>query len=1333
MSLLNDSYVELPSVKDTQSYANDMNVMKRSGILENVSFDKILQRIRNLGDLKTIDYGELTNIKYTQLVMKVISQLYDGIQTSHIDELSAQQCASMSTIHPDYGELSSRIVVSNHQKNTSGSFSKTMDALYHFHDHIGKHCPIISDTLHNISVRHKEILEREIDYDRDFIIDYFGFKTLERAYLMRVKNIIVERPQDMWMRVSIGIHGEDIDSAIETYHLLSQKYFIHATPTLFNAGTNRPQLSSCYLLALEEDSIKGIYNTLGDCAAISKWAGGIGLHIHNVRATGTHIRGTNGTSNGIVPMLRVFNNTARYVDQCIDPETILYTTDGPKQIRHCVSGKTSIFTTNGPEIIENVLEHPYNDEVIYMSTYDSYRFNKLMITPEHPIYVLRDISNHLDFDAIKQQLTHHTIKPEWIDANDVEKDDFMILKIPEYEKDIDSISKEDCHMYGILLATGNMTNNLIITHVNLRTEEHSELIQFVKHYLTLYCIDYDEKIINETTTSVSQISWNRTIQLPFRYHSLYDENENKRIQAEWLNLPISKSKHIIEGLIKSGGCIEKDITFVSTSNNLVESIRYLLLRMATPTSVKSDIGYIETRNGNISYVVKIPITTSIGELLDIETNVSDTFFVYDYLIYLRISSIQKSKYTGTLYDLQMKDTHNYMTNHGIVHNGGGKRNGSFAMYMEPWHADIRDFLELRKNHGDEERRARDLFYALWIPDLFMERVKSGGNWTLFCPDKCPGLSDAYGEKFNQLYETYEKRGLGNETILARDLWFSILDSQIETGTPYLLYKDACNEKSNQKNLGVIKSSNLCTEIIEYSDKDESAVCNLASIGLPRYVVPSKKIDSIEKVVLYGKEGCPYCVMSKAFLKRYNIEYDEIVLDDDKERKAFYKEQSRVVGIDIHSVPVLYVNDKFIGGYTELVSYLRPRFDFDKLLEVVGVVTRNLNKIIDINFYPTTKTRRSNKRHRPIGIGVQGLADVYAMMGYTFDSPEAVELNKAIFETIYYGSMCESNELSKSRCVLSCLKDTYNENWKFASPPKEYYDTPEDKPNMNGALCNKYELVGDTELNRLNTQVVLNMYRPTPEEIMRDVDVDQYGSYSSFKGSPLSQGLFQFDLWNKERTRDSEKTIFSKLVDYDWDVLRDSVMKYGVRNSLLLAPMPTASTSQILGNNECFEPFTSNIYARRTIAGEFVIVNKHLMRDLTDLGWWNEENKNKIILNKGSIQACEDIPKFIRDKYKTVWELSMKTLIEHARDRGRFICQSQSMNLWMENPTYDKLTAMHFYGWQQGLKTGIYYLRTRAKAAPQQFTIDPNMKGNGNGNVTLKVEEKEESTCESCSG
>lgn len=790
----------------------EMRVIKRDGRLEEVSFDKILRRVKSIGNEANL------SLNYTQFVMRVIDQLHDKITTHQIDELAAEQCASLVTTHPDYGVLASHIVVSNMHKQTPETFSAAMKTLSSFVNKSGKETSLLDENVYRFIEFNQDTLNSAIVKKRDYLLDYFGLKTLERSYLMSVNGVRIETPQYLFMRVACGIHvpkeidmcwtqqtvNEEIVKAIlETYDLMSQKYFIHATPTLFNAATPRPQLSSCYLVAMEDDSIEGIFNTLKDCASISKWAGGIGLHVHNIRPSGSHIRGTNGNSNGLVPMLRVFNSTARYVDQ-----------------------------------------------------------------------------------------------------------------------------------------------------------------------------------------------------------------------------------------------------------------------------------------------------------------------------------------------------------------GGGKRNGSFAIYLEPWHADVFEFLELRKNHGDEETKARDLFYAMWVPDLFMERVKADAEWSLFCSDQCPGLADVYGDDFKALYEQYEREGKARETVKARKLFMAILDSQMETGTPYLLYKDAANSKSNQKNLGTIKSSNLCTEIIEYSDSTETAVCNLASLSLPRFV------------------------------------------KDDK------------------------------------------TFDYDKLVEVTRVVTRNLNKVIDVNFYPTEKTYRSNMRHRPIGIGVQGLADVFAKMDLPFHSDQARIINKDIFEAIYYGSVSASMELAKA-----------------------------------------------------------------------------LGPYESYKGSPASQGVLQFDMWNvKPSSR------------FNWTALKRDIAKYGMRNSLLVAPMPTASTAQILGNNEAFEPFTNNIYKRRTLAGEFLIANKYMMKDLLDLGLWSKELKDNIIENNGSIQHVDGIPEHIKLKYKTVWEIPMRHVIDMAADRGAFICQSQSMNLWVEDPTYPVLTSMHFYSWQKGLKTGMYYLRRKPKHNPQQFTIVPKQQRQDSGS---QVDDEE--GCLMCSG
>jgi len=798
---------------------DDMMVIKRSGNSEVISFDKILRRIKKLGQEANIVQKspsmEKIGINYTSLAMKVIEQLYNNIHTTKIDELAAEHCAAMSSTHIDYGTLAGRIVVSNHQKNTTSSFYATTYNIYNslLDDDTGE--SLLNYEYFTTVAEYREEFDAMIDYDRDYLIDYFGFKTLERSYLLRVNDKSVERPQHMWMRVAVAIHGDDLIKVRETYDLMSMKYFTHATPTLFNAGTRHQQMSSCYLLAMEDDSLDGIFNTLHDCARISKWSGGIGMHVHNIRSSGSLIKGTNGRSGGLMPMLKVFNDTARFINQ------------------------------------------------------------------------------------------------------------------------------------------------------------------------------------------------------------------------------------------------------------------------------------------------------------------------------------------------------------------GGKRNGSFAIYLEPWHADIETFLDMKKNHGDEEKRARDLFYGLWVPDLFMEKVKLDKEWCLFCPNTCPGLSDVVGIEFQEKYEQYERDEMQVKKVKARELWYRILDAQMETGTPYLLYKDACNQKSNQKNLGVIKSSNLCCEIIEFSDKNETAVCNLASIALPSFV--------------------------------------------NKETREF---------------------------------------DYDKLHKVSQVVTENLNNVIDLNFYPTDKTITSNDKHRPIGIGVQGLADAFVLMDVAFHSEEAKKINTQIFETMYHGALTQSNEIS-IRC----------------------------RENMVSVEDN----------------VPLSLTA---------------GAYTSFVGSPLSMGQFQFDMWDVEP---SDR--------YDWDTLRASIVEFGTRNSLLMAPMPTASTSQIMGFNECFEPFTSNMYSRRTLAGEFVVTNKYLMRELIDLGIWSEQIKNSIIANKGSIQHLTQIPQHVRDKYKIAWEIPMRHVIDMAADRGAFICQSQSMNLWMEDPTYAALTSMHFHSWNKGLKTGMYYLRRKAKHQAQQFTIGPE---------TVQKEKQEEDICEMCS-
>jgi ribonucleoside-diphosphate reductase alpha chain len=788
-----------------------MYVVKRDGRKEAVKFDKITARIVKMC------YGLDPLVSPEAVAMKVIEGIYDGVTTTVLDNLAAEVAAAKTIDHPDYALLASRIAVSNLHKETKKTFSEVIEDMFKYMDpKTGQNASLVAEDVYNVIMENKDALDSSIIYDRDFRYDYFGFKTLTRSYLMKLEGQIVERPQQMLMRVAVGIHKANVQEAIKTYNLMSEGWFTHATPTLFNSGTPKPQMSSCFLLTMKDDSIEGIYDTLKSCAQISQSAGGIGLAIHNIRATGSYIKGTNGTSNGIVPMLRVFNDTARYVDQ-----------------------------------------------------------------------------------------------------------------------------------------------------------------------------------------------------------------------------------------------------------------------------------------------------------------------------------------------------------------GGGKRKGSFAMYIEPWHADVFDFLDLKKNHGKEEQRARDLFYALWIPDLFMKRVKENGEWTLMCPHECPGLSDTHSAEFEELYTRYEKEGKGRKTIKAQDLWFKILESQIETGTPYMLYKDAANAKSNQQNLGTIKSSNLCTEIIEYTAPDEVAVCNLASLALPKYVLDN------------------------------------------------------------------------------------GTFDHDKLFEVTYQATINLNRIIDENYYPVEEARNSNMRHRPIGLGVQGLADAYILMGLPFESEEARTLNREVFETIYYASMTASKDLAKVE-----------------------------------------------------------------------------GPYQSYAGSPVSKGIFQFDMWGV--------TPSSR---WEWDVLKEEVIKHGVRNSLLLAPMPTASTAQILGNNECFEPYTSNIYTRRVLSGEFIIVNKHLLKDLVKEGLWNKEMRRKIMQENGSVQNINEVPQRLKDLYKTAWEISQKAIIDQAADRGAYICQSQSLNIFMENANFGKLTSMHFYGWEKGLKTGMYYLRTKAATDAIKFTVDKAVVAEPEVSIAIIEEQQaaiacsldDPENCEMCSG
>jgi ribonucleoside-diphosphate reductase alpha subunit len=1128
-----------------------MYVEKRDGAREPVSFDKVLARIRKAGRGLSVDV--------TRLAQLVIAEIHDGVKTSELDELAARLAISYMTQNPDWGTLAAQIIVSNCQKNAPATFTSAMEELAALTDSQGRPSPALHEEVIAFIRANADALNAIVRPANDFLLDYFGFKTLEKAYLMKGRNRrIVETPQYMWLRVSVGIHYRWPDALTrieETYALMSAKAFTHATPTLFNAGTPRPQLSSCFLVAMKDDSIEGIFDTIKECAQISKYAGGIGLHVHNIRAQGTSIAGTQGTSNGLVPMLRVFNNTARYVDQCFLPGTLVYTENGPRNIEDIGVGDKVLTSTGSYETVNRPLRHDYSGPVMRITIKNG--MDPILVTPEHNVLALTDQAKMLNHSVITNRLEKGLKEVDWVDVKDLHEGDFLAFKIPTYEKDIPSISEADCRLYGIMLGDGYISDS--VSGVTMNTNTKAEGIAFVKEYFGSRGI----KLYIDEQPNVTRVRWSTTsTDFKFTHSQLYNGADEKCMTPAFLHLPKNKILQVLRGIIETDGCVgTKEISLEMTSKSLLEQVRYLILRLGGLTS-----GYSRNRIGQVSpyknittrlpsWCIRIPRLPEIMEMFPSAPK-SDyfTFFRYEDMLLSRIDSIEEDVYEGVVHDFEVDTTHDYTVAHmGIAHNGGGRRNGSFAIYLEPWHADIQSFLKLKSNTGSEEERARDLFYAMWVPDLFMKRVEAGGDWSLFCPHEAPGLADAYGPEFEALYTRYEAEGRARRTVPAQKLWSEILVSQIETGTPYLVYKDAANAKSNQKNLGTIKSSNLCSEIIEYSSPDETAVCNLASIALP-----------------------------------YFLETDP-------------------------------------SG--------NRHFNFDKLRAVVSVIVRNLNRVIDINYYPTPETKRSNMRHRPIGIGVQGLADVFAMMGMAWETPEAARLNQEIFENIYYAAVEESH--------IQALQD---------------------------------------------------------------------GPYETFRGSPASQGLLQPDLWSAD-SFDGGKRVGPLCYSQhylDWTSLRTKVARDGLRNSLLLAPMPTASTSQILGYNECIEPFTTNIYTRRTLAGEFIVVNRHLVADLIATGLWTPELKERIIAANGSIQQIPEIPVHLKERYKTVWEIKQKTLIDMAADRGAYVCQSQSLNLFVQDPTIAKLSSMHFYAWRRGLKTGIYYLRTKSAVQAIKFTVDPSL-------------------------
>jgi ribonucleotide reductase alpha subunit len=1263
-----------------------MRVQKRDGSFETVSFDKVLNRILNL--------SKELQVNSHDIAQKVCSRIFDGVKTSELDELAARMCCSLIVNHPDYGILASRIIISNHHKNTSPSFSETISLMYH------NEVPLISQHLYKTVMAHKEKLNSYIDYSRDYDFDYFGFKTLERAYLTKVNDVIVERPQHLFMRVALGIHGEDIKDALETYDGMSKRFFVHATPTLFNSGTNVPQQSSCYLIAMEEDSIDGIYNTLKDCALISKYAGGIGVHIHNVRSRNSIIRGTNGKSTGIVPMLRVFNNTARYVNQCFRGDTIVYGKSGAVRMEEIKVGDELVTLDGTFKPVLQIAKNHVEKQILKIETVNSLK--PIHVTKEHQVYSLSAQRLGLNNNQIIQRMEDGLIKPSFIEADLLKEGDFVTFPIPKHIQNYPDYDTDFFRYYGILICRGVINGKKIVLDFDNTAKNDCQTLTFVKDYLKHQGIEFDEQSEND-----------------FTIIQLYDDTllldiQTNFISDKYLHLPLDKTKALIRGICETRALswTDEKTTILCCSEGFTYQMRYLLLRC----------GVMASSGGNSNSIV-VP-----HSIFSDNPNVSNDYFEYDGSLWTRIRSIEEVEHSGYVYDFNMQDNHNYLTDMGLVHNSG-RRNGSIAVYLEPWHADIEPFLEMKKNHGSEEERARDLFYALWIPDLFMERVRDNGIWSLMCPDECRGLSDVYGEEFKTLYERYESEGKFRKQLRAQELWQKILQSQIETGTPYMCYKDAANRKSNQKNLGVIKSSNLCVSgdtqiltsngyfpikdlvdqevevwngeefsstIVRQTGVNQKLITVRMSNGLSLRCTPYHKfiIDNglVEAKDLSIGMNVPTFKLPDNQLVE-GLQVSSIEDNNEYEDTYCFNEQKLHQGIfngilTGQCSEIMEYSDKNESAVCNLASISLPTYvktnengqkyyDFNELHAKVKIVTKNLNKIIDNNFYPTGKTELSNYRHRPIGIGVQGLADAFVLMRMPFDSPEASRLNREIFETIYHSALEASMELSKKR------NEWYREN--------------------NEKL----------------------QFHPCEKEALSDPNFPP-GAYSTFVGSPASQGLLQFDLWG---VQPSDR--------YDWASLKADIQTHGLRNSLLLAPMPTASTSQILGFNECFEPFTSNLYKRKTLAGEFIIVNKYLLNDLIQLGLWNSEMKDHLIVNEGSVQGIPGLPQEIKDLYKTVWEIKQRVIVDLAADRGAFVCQSQSMNVFMDAPDTKKLTSLHFYAWQRGLKTGMYYLRTKPKATVQQFTIDPSKsKSNIERNSPKRpVEEPvdwENQGCTSCS-
>ena len=1485
-----------------------MRVIKRNGRFEEVQFDKITERIRLLSKDLSIDPVNVARM--------VCSQIVDNIKTSELDILSANVCASLSVQEPEYEILGSRLLITNHEKETDLDFVTVVRQLQNNKDILDEPSPILNDEFVNYIEKNADKVSQHflqcISNTPLYQMSMFGWKTLCRSYLMKSNRKIVERPEHLFYRVALFLHYPNLEKTQESYSHLAQGHFIHATPTLFHAGTKRAQMSSCFhgdtlvntlrgpvpirdvligdevithtgkakkvvqthenlingrrlfkvcfkqtpsfivtedhplyiynthtkeigwkdVINLEEndyvmipnyngditdpvidvqkllskyniedddidyiyfqtyeclkrqihinecfmkflaiflitgnfdrnndgnicglsmfhdnidickellrdmeidvkpsysndmitlsspilgllfynfitdfkhipkeiyrystnlinvfvdgltevtddnnicsisktlledifslcrlhgittvsihkfykqeeqaiitidnntfvkfdckseiksiderfvftlgveddhsysvegiiakncflmgteDNVDGIYKTITDVAKISKWAGGIGVHISNIRAKNSYIRGTNGQSNGIMPMLRVYNDTSRYIDQCVHGYTKVYTKNGVKPIYLLEPGKDEILQRDGNfEVLEKQLEHVYKGEILQFSFENG---STIQITPEHPI---------LGNDKC------------WVDAIDLRVGDKILFPVPKYTKDILSYNETLLTCWGLFMGLGKMTFEDSYAIMNFPIKMNPKYKELFQYMLSSNLINYQDYLFNDGY----QIRFDRNHLSPLRYSLLYNSDGKKQIHSSILHLPLTKLHKFIIGFLTSILSFDEKYYHLSLIDFSLDDIIYIFSRFSIPIKIYDGIILIP-KNSIQEDQYNIP-----GEFL--ENTIID---------------VKKDHFDGVLYDLEFKQEHSYTITSSIIHNGGGKRKGSFALYIEPWHGDIYDFIMAKRNVGNEDERARDLFYGLWIPDLFMKRVEEDGMWSLMCPDRCKGLNECYGKEFEKLYENYESQNKYIRQIKARDLWKEILNSQIETGLPYMCYKDSVNVKSNQQNIGIIKSSNLCCEINEVSNSSNYAVCNLASINLSN-CVKEKPIFN-QKMTIYTKKWCVYCILIKKRLERKGIKFTSI--DADENPDEFENVLKKYPSLE-KSVPKICVGDKDpIGFFDFWNTYLKPDFDFEELQKRVQVLVINMNKVIDKNYYPTEETKRSNLQNRPIGLGVQGLADLFCRLYINFDSEEARYLNRKIFETMYYTALKTSNQY--------CIDNN---------------------------LC-----------------------------------------YSSFKGSPLSQGIFHFELCSN-----FNKNVLEESPKYDWEGLRKDIIEKGISNSLFLAPMPTASTSQILNQNECIEPYTSNLYVRRTLAGEFTITNKYLTQDLRDVGLWNKNTIDHLIVSKGSIQRYIKLPKTIRDIFRTAWEIPQKSLIDMAGERQWFIDQSQSFNLFVAEPSLDKLTKMHFYGWKKGLKTGSYYIRTKPQHFSQNFTVDPS-----------KEKEEEDGECLVCS-